>query len=268
MKKNLFNLFLLSMLACVLFSCSREAVKTKTYKFSEEYYLTDAKTDGVYSIDIRVQLPVEYKNAGVLTTLRNSIVAHLVGEDYVRYSNGEFLTAFTDMIKREYKEQGLPLLNDRYEESMVYNNELQLNGEALMNDGRIFSYRIKEYVFTGGAHGLQTLTYFNYDMANGKQFGEEDIFTEGSTDFISNLIKQRIVEQNDEIDSLEGLDKIYWTEYIKPNNNFYVTEKGINYVFNPYDIAPYVYGSTEVSLSFAELTPVLKKDSPVGYLVK
>jgi hypothetical protein len=63
-------------------------------------------------------------------------------------------------------------------------------------------------------------------------------------------------------------DTDYWTDSIKPNGNFYITDESINYVFNPYEIAPYYMGQTEVSLPFSMIKGLLKPNSIIAYLVE
>ena len=69
----------------------------------------------------------------------------------------------------------------------------------------------------------------------------------------------------DPIMNLEDTD--FWTDAIKPNGNFYITDESINYVFNPYEIAPYYMGQTEVTIPFARIRNILKPNSIVQYLV-
>jgi hypothetical protein len=63
-------------------------------------------------------------------------------------------------------------------------------------------------------------------------------------------------------------DTDFWTDSIKPNGNFYITDESINYIFNPYEIAPYYMGITEVSLPYDRLEDLLKPNSLIAYLVK
>jgi len=127
----------------------------------------------------------------------------------------------------------------------------------------------------GGAHGLETRNYYNFDLKTGKIISEKDLFKSNYVPELSELIKKRIVEESKEqkdtrdtepIMSLEDTD--FWADSIKPNGNFYITDEGINYVFNPYEIAPYYMGQTEVSIPFDRLTNILKSNSIIAYLVE
>jgi hypothetical protein len=176
-------------------------------------------------------------------------------------------------LKTEYKLTNEPILNEMDEKSLYsFNNEHILDGFSLLSDEHIYSYGINRYVFMGGAHGLNTINYLNFNLKNGKQITESDLFMKNSTKKLTELIKKRIVEQSLEDESLEpikNLDKTdFWIDAIKPNGNFYITDESLNYVFNPYEIGPYYLGITEVRLPYERLKSILKPNSIVSYLIK
>ena len=158
--------------------------------------------------------------------------------------------------------------------SYSFNNDHNIEGFSLLNDKKIYSYGIDRYVYMGGAHGLSNRTYFNFNLETGNLITEKDIFTDNSRGAISDLIKVRIIEESKEtyetgtppIRDLDDTD--FWTDSIKPNGNFYITDESINYVFNPYEIAPYYIGQTEVTLPFERIKKFLKPQNPIAYLVE
>ena len=123
----------------------------------------------------------------------------------------------------------------------------------------------------GGAHGLNTRNYFNFNLKNGKRITEADLYKPGFENALSELIKVRMIEERKENPELEPIERLedsdYWVEAIKPNGNFYITDQSINYVFNPYEIGPYYMGQTEVTLPFARLSQILKPNGLIEYLV-
>ena len=48
------------------------------------------------------------------------------------------------------------------------------------------------------------------------------------------------------------------TEDIQPNGNFRITEAGITYIYNQYEIGPYVLGAVEVTIPWSELKDLLR----------
>jgi hypothetical protein len=124
----------------------------------------------------------------------------------------------------------------------------------------------------GGAHGLSTSNYLNFNIKNGKKITESDLFSDNYVTKLSELIKVRIVEQSFEDKSNEPIlslnDTDFWVDAIKPNGNFYITDESINYVYNPYEIAPYYMGQTEVVLPFYRLIDILKPNNVISYLIE
>lgn len=53
---------------------------------------------------------------------------------------------------------------------------------------------------------------------------------------------------------------------IVPNENFWLSEKGIHYSYNQYEIAPYAMGVIDVTVPYSELTDILLPESIVSKL--
>lgn len=269
------SLWLISCVLVVLLfaSCRQKTVRTIDKSDVERYYLAADTSKGALSIELNVAIPVCFDDDKVLDSIRNTIVSNLFGLEYVKFDNDSLVKRFTDDLKTEYKLTNGPILDEMDEKSLYsFNNEHVLDGFSLLSDEIIFSYGINRYVFMGGAHGLNTINYLNFNLKNGKLITESDLFMKNSTKKLTELIKKRIVEQSREDESLEPIKNLektdYWIDAIKPNGNFYITDESLNYVFNPYEIGPYYLGITEVRIPYERLKNILKPNSIVGYLIK
>ena len=191
--------------------------------------------------------------------VRDDIVKQVFGQEYVQYSNKELLPRFANDMNEEFRNNNLPFFNKDIPEELGYafNNEYLLETFVLLSDEHIFSYGIGLYVYTGGAHGLSTRSFLNYDLRNGSLMSEKDLFVGDYEPILIEIMKRHIMADS-ELNSIEELEEIYWTEHIIPNGNFYITRESINYVFNPYEIAPYSFGHTEISIPFEEIKEILK----------
>ncbi len=269
MKKNNI-LLLISVLATLSFSsCTQKTIKTEEKDFIKKFYLSKDTAKGALSVDIEIELPVSFHDKGILDSIRATIVSNLFGKEYIQFGNDSIVSLFAHNLSNEYLENNSPLL-DHLDSSSVYsfNNEHNVEGFALQSDENIFTYGIDRNVYMGGAHNLETRNYYNFDLKTGKVISESDIFKSNVMAELTKIIKLRIVEESDDIESLEELNEsVFWTDSIKPNGNFYITDESINYVFNPYEIAPYAYGDTEVSLPFSYIKKLLKPNSVIDYLV-
>ena len=127
-----------------------------------------------------------------------------------------------------------------------------------------FSYLNSDFSIN---HGNSNRYFYNFDLRNGHILHESDIFIDNYKAPLTELIKQRIVEDNAEIESVADLTEFdFWESEIKPNGNFYISDEGIVYVFNPYEIAPYSTGQTEVTLPYDRLKVLLKPGNLISYL--
>jgi len=267
------SLIILSLAVLALSSCRQKTIRTIEKSDIERYYLAADTSKGALSIELNVEIPVCFDSQKVLDSIRNNIVSNLFGLEYIQIENDSLVQKFTSDLKKEYKLTNEPILNEMDEKSLYsFNNEHILDGFSLLNDEHIYSYGINRYVFMGGAHGLNTINYFNFNLKNGKQITESDLFMKNSTKKLTELIKKRIVEQSLEDESLEPIKNLektdFWTDAIKPNGNFYITDESLNYVFNPYEIGPYYLGITEVRLPYERLKSILKPNSIISYLIK
>jgi dTDP-4-dehydrorhamnose 3,5-epimerase-like enzyme len=275
MKKQQIRLFICILIPVLLISCTQKTVKTEEKDFTKRFYLAADTTKGVLNLDIEVEIPVAFKDTTVLKSIRAIVISNLFGDDYISQSNDSLVHFFCSEVYSEYKENNESLLNVKdADNNYSFNNEHTLSGFSLLSDKKIYVYGIERYVDMGGAHGLETRNYFNFDLKTGNLISENDLFLPSYKSGLADLIKKRIVEESKEnkdskdtepILSLEDTD--FWIDSIKPNGNFYITDEGINYVFNPYEIAPYYMGQTEVSLPFNRLKDLLKPKTIITYLV-
>jgi hypothetical protein len=275
--KNRTSILLMSTLIALLFiSCTHKTIKTEEKEFVKKFFLSKDTTKGALNVDIEVEIPIDFKNKDVLKSIRTTIITNLFGEEYTSHATDSLVMLFTKDLFSDYKDNNEPLINrldstNRY----TFNNEHVVSGFTLLSDKKIYVYGIERYVYMGGAHGLETRNYYNFDLLTGKTITESDLFKPNYKAELSELIKKRIVEESKEsketketepILSLEDTD--FWADSIKPNGNFYITDESINYVFNPYEIAPYYMGQTEVTIPFNRLKNILKPTCIIAYLVE
>lgn len=106
--------------------------------------------------------------------------------------------------------------------------------------------------YTGGSHGQFGIGCDVFDLTTGSVLTEEDLFID---DFFSPLcdLLEEAVEAN-----VPGEDKDLLFGTPEPNGNFSVSEDGITWVYNPYEIAAYASGVIELPVSWETLKPLLQ----------
>ncbi|HSE83277.1 MAG TPA: lysozyme inhibitor LprI family protein [Thermodesulfobacteriota bacterium] len=139
--------------------------------------------------------------------------------------------------------------------------------EVIYNTPKVLSLSLSEYSFTGGAHPNSFINYASFNMATGEEIKLSDILINGYEADLNRVAEQefREVREMKPDESLE--DAGFWFENNKfsLNDNFAVTEEGLIFYFNSYEVAPYVMGPTEIVLNYEEFKHLIKED---GLLIR
>lgn len=255
------------LIACLLLvGCERNALQTTSLSSEQVCYLTDAQEDSL-TVSIHIEYPTAIGKTDALNNIQRDLKHRLFGEAYIDMEPQQALDAYVAMLKTEYKINNLPLKEDwekdnrDFEYAPICCEEQVLTGSVMGEVKGILSYCVERYVYTGGAHGSNFRQFVNYNLQTGEQIDEEQLFAENYQEPLTQLLLQYMVEQNDEIALIQDLQEAgYNVDDIHPNDNFYLAEEGITYVFNPYDIAPYALGETEILIPWSALQNILKPE--------
>jgi hypothetical protein len=103
-----------------------------------------------------------------------------------------------------------------------------------------------EYGFSGGAHPNHWHNHFLVDLNDGKliQFG--DIFQAKSKNQLKSILKSKFF-------SIYGKESLL--DQFEIAENFSIDKNGIHFLYNPYEITPYVVGDPEITISFNQAMP-------------
>lgn len=261
------KLFPLVLTVLLFAACNKKtSVETEQFTAYDVTYLTDAGTDSLL-ISFEIEFPVAFADDSVLVLVQQSLVGKLLGERYAELPLEEAMQAFISMYQTEYVNNNRDLKEQLAEEYQgedgagvpFFCEEDRLAARVVALTGHIFSYGIEQYVYMGGAHGISNRFFYNYDLRTGVLLTEADLFLPDYVQPLTQLLRDNLVAQNDAFESEADLMQSYYQlDKIVPNNNFYITSEGMTWLFNPYDIAAYVYGETEIFVPFAQLQPLLQ----------
>ena len=130
--------------------------------------------------------------------------------------------------------------------------------EIIFDNGTVLCYSIRGGGFMGGAHGFNFRKYFNFMFPGNKIINIKDVLKNPSSRKMQDLIYKKLKEAN-KITDAEMTD--YFFELpISPNENFYITDKGIGFYYNEYEIAAFALGPSDVFFTFEEIKSELKDD--------
>ena len=180
-----------------------------------------------------------------------------VQNEYAKSYRKELMSYYDSDIKSGMKTEDLP---------PWYNHEYTITTELTLARDSIYNYVVTNYQFTGGAHPNTYATWININANTGKELKKADVFTADSDKKIIELLGRHLLAdvnqrlETDTITSLQGL----WDNGILLNvdlyvpENFLLTDEGVKFLYNRYDIAPYVMGDFQLTIPYAEIENLMK----------
>ena len=138
--------------------------------------------------------------------------------------------------------------------------QFELTGSVLLNRPELLTVDLSYYAFTGGAHGNSHTEYFVFDTMTGKRLGLNDVFEQGFEERLNKLIDSRYRQMKglSPTERLDGEKGMLFENYIHFNDNFALTDQGVSFFYNNYEIAAYAFGPTKIDLPYSELAGILK----------
>jgi hypothetical protein len=177
---------------------------------------------------------------------------------------GEDAEAYTGKItgdfSRDYREVAAE--DPNYVQDWSYDEEQKL---VLTGNYGVITRHISSY--TGGAHPNWTAANYVVDLETPRRLRFSELITRAAYSNLS-AIADRELRNFSETVTGEALPPgtplskgIYFEDSVTLPEDFYPTEKGLNFQWDPYEIAPYAVGGVEITLSWQELAHLL---SPEG----
>jgi hypothetical protein len=136
------------------------------------------------------------------------------------------------------------------------------------NSNYILCLEYLDYVYSGGAHGMTNLSYDIFNLKTGKTLDFHDFFMEGSSEKLTEILTLQIRSDKQIPDSIPLTKAGYFIDKIKPGNNIYMNGSGIGFVYNPYEIAPYSTGITNIFIDYNQLAGLLNENAPLNKTIK
>ena len=130
--------------------------------------------------------------------------------------------------------------------------EVSVESEGTVIDS-LLGYVITRASYTGGAHGMYGTECHTYSLRDGFELSLADLFSQAALQRLDGMIREKIAAQYHASTDDELSEAGFFPEYIAPTENFLISESGITFYYNPYDIGCYALGAVEVTLTPEEL---------------
>lgn len=176
-------------------------------------------------------------------------------DTYIRDMSSEY--TIQDQYSQEMSEEDLSQLK----------SDLRLSTEVDYIDSLVISVRkhLAEY-YAGAVHGNYGTGFYNIDRRTKTLLRESDYFVEDYAAQLTKILQRRLligykVKTLEELEEKEGISAMDLT----PNDNCSIGPKGLTYIYNPYEIAPYAVGQVTIFVPYEDLQPILRPGSMLSH---
>lgn len=255
MKARLF--FFMTIMATIISGCRNNYdIRTETIQDNDTTALCEG-CPGTFEFSASLEFPVGGLKDEALRNIQNSITSVIFGKEYKQSGISSIINEYKQEAILNYRDSNLEEWKEFGQEEewgASFSWVEGINAKFLKKYNGLQSYSIYRYGFTGGAHGIDSEEAIVFDLKSGKVITADDIFKSGWENTMSQLLSSHLKEAYEDPEAYEML----FVKEIEPNGNFYVTEVGITYIYDRYEIGPYVVGITKVTVPWDELNEILK----------
>lgn len=188
--------------------------------------------------------------------LQDSLLTEFQGDSLFRLGNGNPDTVFTLLAAQyagDYREEVKPFYieNDVIE---TLNYDLNFGMDVIYNQNQLLSLAFTQYQYTGGAHGMMYTRCHSYDLRGKKKIRIQDVFKQG----YQAKLKLALNEAAKKKYRVQNLSDALLVDEIEVNDNFFLTGKGICFVYQPYEIGPFSMGEQFIYIPYSNISDLLK----------
>ncbi|MGI9551231.1 MAG: DUF3298 domain-containing protein [Aurantibacter sp.] len=204
---------------------------------------------------VSIVIPEVLENSKVADNINNSILEEVVSLLIFEETEGvetSTITRAIESFKDGYTE--MTRLYDDEDESW----EANIMGKVTYEDKNTLTISLDSYLFTGGAHGYSSKRFLNFNKNNGAELENWQLFT-NSNDF------RKFAEAKFRLQEKIPEDKpINHTGFMFEKDSFYLpenigfTQKGVQLLYNQYEVASYADGPIELVLPYSEVMKYLR----------
>ena len=261
------------------FSCdtkksdSPNGITYDSLSVSKIYHLDNDSTKPSCTIKVKYLFPVKYADAEILSKIQKELnYTILEDESYESLSPDSAVDKFVeDYIKNYIDEANVQFpdwaQSDETEDYFSFYKSIE--SKVLYDKNKLLSYQVSSMDYKGGANSSTLYKNVVLDLKTGNVVTEQDIFIPDYKQVLNAMLTSKIVEQNNVKKAEDLLEFGYWgIEDITSNNNFYLNDNGLAYIFNQGEYSAPSLGKIEIPFSFEELSAILKPDSPISFLYK
>lgn len=158
---------------------------------------------------------------------------------------------------RDYREEAKNFENEKSLPAFL-NYESNTDINIRFNDNGFVVVEHTAYDYSGGAHGNWGSNLICMDVAQQKVMELKDVI-QADAQQLQPLVEHAFRRQYG-LQPTDSLNMILFEDRLLPNQNFYITSKGLGFIYNPYEVAAYVMGQVFVFIPYDELKPYMNPE--------
>lgn len=233
----------------------------------EEAHLTEDASSPFcdFSIDYSY---LNEKDDSIAVLINRIVQREFLGEEFASLPPEAAVDSFKNVYIRDYKQETgalyrTDLAQNGAEADMPewYNQTYSLVTFVEEGHGGVVNVSANWFIDMGGAHPNQFSRWMNFDFETGKLLTLEEVFDASAKEDIERMLLDKLIrrvsnEYPDE--SLKSLEDLQQKGYLQMTNmyipnNFLLSKRGVLFLFNRYDIAPYSEGEIVLEVPYEEI---------------
>jgi len=149
-------------------------------------------------------------------------------------------------------------MNSDVDFASAWFQEVVISVEPQLEGAQTISFSNSWYEYSGGAHPNSYLTYSNHDVLNKQVIELEDLLVPGAMAKLT-AVGNTIFRKQEGLTPTQSLENYsFENNKFSLNTNFLITEEGLMFFYNTYEIRSYAEGPMELLLPYASLKGILK----------
>jgi len=120
------------------------------------------------------------------------------------------------------------------------------------------NYILTEDYYGGGAHPTSNTTILCFNAETGDIITKEQLVIDSCRHKLMDKLTERLM-YNVGAPTLDSLHALGYLDMVDMfiSDNFKLSQDSVSFLYNPYDIAPYAFGSSTISFSYEELKGII-----------
>ena len=234
---------------------SQRSMPLSCYALSAEHLLINGdnaeKTSPRAKIKINILFPFPNQKNQANDSLIRIISKHLLKGNEIIETPKQFAEEIKDSYFDSYikSAEGISDISN----TGIFNREKRISMQVAYNENQLLSIIYAKYAKTGSPDGMEMIKYFVFSSKLNRELKIDDIITGEGLLIIDELLNKKLRKLNGIKDGENLMDAGFFLGTIEHNNNFYINNDGIGFLYNIYEIAPKSFGTTALFISFKEL---------------